>query len=67
MNVTVNGRAVGVEAVDLTVRELLETMKYSFPLIVVKVNGQLVRKEEHAEFRVRDGDAVEAIHLMGGG
>jgi sulfur carrier protein len=52
---------------SFSVRELLELMKYTFPMIVVKINGRLVRKEDYERVFVGDGDTVEAIHLISGG
>ena len=51
----------------LTVRGVMEMHKYTSPKIVVKVNGDLVRKEEWATFVINDGDDVKVIHLIGGG
>ncbi|MBP7867882.1 MAG: sulfur carrier protein ThiS [Acidobacteria bacterium] len=67
MNITVNGKDVTLDGGDLSVREFLAAMKFRFPMIVVKVNGQVVRKDAWDSARIHDGDRVEAIHLMGGG
>lgn len=52
---------------SISVRELLTMMKFTFPLIIVKINGQLVKKEDYERVFIGDGDAVEAIHLISGG
>lgn len=52
---------------SFSVREVLEMMKFTFPMIVVKINGQLVLKEDYERVFVGDGDRVEAIHLISGG
>lgn len=63
---TVNGREV--EWVEgMTVQSLLDKCRYSFPLIIVKVNGEFVPRREFDHHTVADGDEVEAIHLMSGG
>ncbi len=67
MHITVNGKEVDLDARELTVRAFLTVMRFTFPMIVVKVNGALVRKDAWDSALVRDGDKVEAIHLMGGG
>jgi len=51
----------------MTVRSLLGKCGYSFPLIIVKINGMLVPRREFERHPVADGDRVEAIHLMSGG
>jgi thiamine biosynthesis protein ThiS len=67
MKITVNNNEVSMAGETLSVRELLNEMNFTFPLIVVKVNGHLVRKEEYERIFVGDGDNVEAIHLISGG
>jgi len=42
-------------------------MHFTFPMIVVKINGRLVKKEDYERMFIGDGDNVEAIHLISGG
>lgn len=67
MKITVNNNEVSMAGETLSVRQLLNEMNFTFPLIVVKVNGHLVKKEEYERIFVGDGDNVEAIHLISGG
>jgi thiamine biosynthesis protein ThiS len=67
MKITVNNSEVSMAGETLSVRELLDRMNFTFPLIVVKVNGHLVKKDEYERIFVGDGDNVEAIHLISGG
>jgi len=62
-----NGNTERLEASGLTVRGLLKAKGWSFPLIVVKVNGVLVARTDWDAAAVGDGDVVEAAHLMSGG
>jgi sulfur carrier protein len=64
--VTVNGKEIGWEE-GMTVTSLLQKCRYTFPLIIVKINGHLVPRRLFDQHPVADGDGVEAIHLMGGG
>lgn len=52
---------------NLSVRELLRICKYSFPLLIVKVNDQLVARSDYDSFKVPDGSKVSVVHLMSGG
>lgn len=52
---------------NLSVSELLKMCKYSFPLIIVKVNGEFVAKSDYDTFLIADGSTVSVIHLMSGG
>ncbi|MBB6217189.1 sulfur carrier protein [Anaerosolibacter carboniphilus] len=51
----------------LTVSRLLQKKNYTYPKIIVKVNGKLVHKEEYDEKVIKDGDDVQVIHLLAGG
>jgi thiamine biosynthesis protein ThiS len=67
MKVTLNHNEVTLGGESLTVRQLLEAMRYTFPLIVVRINGEVVARSEYDSAAVGDGDKIEAIHLIGGG
>jgi sulfur carrier protein len=51
----------------LTVSGLLERMRYTFPHIVVKVNGEVVAPEDYAAYPIPAGADVQVIHLIAGG
>jgi thiamine biosynthesis protein ThiS len=67
MKITVNKKDTVLEAPELTVRQLLSELRYIFPMIYVRINGQVVKKDQWDTRVVREGDKVDAIHLMGGG
>jgi sulfur carrier protein len=64
--IKVNGRDKEWEE-NLTVSLLLEKCKYTFPLIMVKVNGKYIPKEEYKDSAIMDGDDVQVIHSIAGG
>lgn len=64
--VEINGRKVPWEE-GLTVDKLLNRVDYSYPMIIVRVNGTLVAKEEWPCHHVPDGAVVDAHHLIAGG
>jgi sulfur carrier protein len=51
----------------MTVRDVLVARNYKFPLIIVTVNGHLVRREAYDTTVVPDEATVRALHLMSGG
>jgi sulfur carrier protein len=67
MKIILNNNEVSMAGESFSVRELLGMHKFTFPMIVVKVNGHLVKKEDYERIFVGDGDNVEAIHLISGG
>ena len=50
-----------------SVRELIEKKNFTFKLLVTKINGKLVKKENRSEVSIQDGDDVAVIHLISGG
>jgi sulfur carrier protein len=67
MKICLNHKEVSMAGESLSVSELLAMMKFTFPLIIVKINGQLIKKEDYGRVFIGDNDNVEAIHLMSGG
>jgi sulfur carrier protein len=66
MTLTVNGDPHACQE-GLTVEDLLREKTYTFPLRVILVNKQVVRREQIPTTVLHDGDIVEVIHLIGGG
>jgi thiazole synthase/sulfur carrier protein len=50
-----------------TVAQLLLRMKYTYPLVAVKIDGRLVPKSEYEKQTIPDDSRVEVVHLMSGG
>ena len=67
MKICLNHKEVSMAGESLSVRELLTMMKFTFPLIIIKINSRLIKKEDYERVFIGDGDAVEAIHLISGG
>lgn len=51
----------------LTVAELLRRFRYTFPAIVVTINGEVISEEEFPTRLIPDGADVRVIHLIAGG
>ena len=64
--IRVNGDALEWHE-GMTVRDVLVARNYKFPLIIVTVNGHLVRREAYDTTVVPDEATVRALHLMSGG
>ncbi len=64
--ITVNGRTVPWEE-GMTVKRILEVMNYTFRMLVIKVNGRLVKRKDYASTPVPPGADVKVIHLVAGG
>ena len=67
MKITLNNRPEEIDAEELSVQGLIELKNFTFKLLVTKINGKLVKKEERDTALVHDGDRVDIIHLISGG
>jgi sulfur carrier protein len=52
---------------NMNIDRILLVMKYTFKMIIVKVNGDLVKKVNYHSFIVPENADVKVIHLMSGG
>jgi sulfur carrier protein len=66
MPIEVNGNGIDYVKGE-TIAQLLERMRYKFPLVVVKINGKVVPRERFPEAKFPDRSRIEVIHLISGG
>ncbi len=67
MKIILNNKEEVFDSELLTINELLKLKNYTFKMLVIKVNNQLVRKSEYDQVTVREGDDVMVLHLISGG
>ena len=64
--IEVNGK--DVEYLDgETISQMLKRLNYVFPMIVVKIDGQVVPKDAYDSTGVQDNSKIEVVHLISGG
>ena len=51
----------------MTIKDLLVTCNFTFPLINVTVDGTLISKDEYETYTLEDEADVRVIHLITGG
>ena len=66
MTIEVNGNQIDFVE-DETITQLLKRMNFVFPLIVVKIDGVLVKKPDFGSTSFSDGASIQMIHLISGG
>ncbi|MBT3756477.1 MAG: sulfur carrier protein ThiS [Candidatus Cloacimonetes bacterium] len=52
---------------NMNIIVILKRMNYTFRMLVIKVDGKLVKKNEYASTIVQPGADVKVIHLISGG
>ena len=67
MNITLNNRPEVFEKDILTISEILKFKNYTFKMMVIKVNGKLIKKGQYHMANVVNGDDVQMIHMISGG
>lgn len=65
--VLVNGSRELTWSQGMTVRDVLRMCGFTYSLITVTVNGQVVPREEFDTFSIPPGADVRVIHLIAGG
>ncbi|MFP4396111.1 MAG: sulfur carrier protein ThiS [Anaerolineales bacterium] len=65
--ITINQRERIEWTPGMTVRDVLERMNYTYPEVVIRVNGEVVMDAAYDSYHVPDEADVRIIHLMAGG
>jgi thiamine biosynthesis protein ThiS len=66
LHLTVNGGERRIPA-PATLADLLAHLALDPRQVVVELNREIVRRARLAEVTLKDGDAVELVHFVGGG
>lgn len=69
MQLTINGapQEVPEPTGPLTVQALVKHLGLDRGPVAVEVNRAIVPRADHVRFEVKAGDAIEIVHLVGGG
>jgi sulfur carrier protein len=67
MKITLNNRIEIIDKETLAVSELLYLRTFTFKMLVVKINGVLIRKPQYENTMIKEGDHVTVLHLVSGG
>jgi sulfur carrier protein len=66
MKIRVNGEEKEI-ADGLNVARLLEELQIRTGRVVVELNRNIVSREAHGSTLLKEGDALEIVHFVGGG
>jgi thiamine biosynthesis protein ThiS len=67
MEITLNNTREIISEENITIDDLIRIKNFTFRLLVTKINGQLVKKDERDKAFIKDGDDVMILHLISGG
>lgn len=66
MHIIVNGKPREIDG-EMPLPEFLRSHDIDPRLVAVAINGDVVPKDGYASVRVRDGDTLEVVRMVGGG
>ena len=67
MEILLNNNIEFIDAEAISVQQLLLHKNFTFRMLVIKINGQLVKKDQYTSAMIYHGDQVQVIHLVSGG
>jgi sulfur carrier protein len=67
MKIIINNKEEYFEAEKLLLPELLRLKNFTFKMLVIKINGVLIKKSDWDTSEIKDGDNVVVLHLISGG
>jgi len=67
MKIILNNNPETLNVESCTVNDLLKIKNYTFKMLIVKINGKLVKKEDFESSIISEGDDVIVLHLISGG
>jgi thiamine biosynthesis protein ThiS len=67
MEITLNNNTEHFNESVITVSRLLELKKFTFKMLIIKINGKIVKSTDYATAEIKNGDNVSVIHLISGG
>ncbi len=67
MKIILNNREEEFEREAMTVSEMLDLKKFTFRMRIVKINGELISREEYSTTIINEGDYIQMFYLMSGG
>ena len=67
MKISINNRSEELTGSRLTVSELLKIKHFTFRMLIVKINGKLIKKTDYDTAEIVDDDDVQVFHMISGG
>jgi thiamine biosynthesis protein ThiS len=67
MKIVLNNNPEEFDQDVMTVSELLKAKTFTFKMLIVRINGDLIKKDAYNTATIRDKDDVMVLHLVSGG
>ncbi|MGR3764434.1 sulfur carrier protein ThiS [Rossellomorea sp. NS-SX7] len=67
MKIRMNGQFVQIPETVSTITDLVNHFSLSDRILIVEVNGDITEKEKYDTTTIKELDAIEFVHFVGGG
>ncbi len=67
MEIILNNTKEVIPEENITIADLIQIKNFTFRMLVTKINGQLVKKDDRDKVFIKEGDDVTVLHLISGG
>ncbi len=67
MKIILNNTPETIDKSEISIAQLLLLKNFIFKMLVIKVNDQIIKKQNYETTIVKDGDNVVVLHLVSGG
>jgi sulfur carrier protein len=67
MIIILNNRKEEIPGEKITVEKLLEIKRFTFKMLVIKINNIFVPRDQYSNITIKNGDDVSVLHLVSGG
>ncbi|HLN53750.1 MAG TPA: sulfur carrier protein ThiS [Lentimicrobium sp.] len=67
MKIILNNREEAFDLTNITVSKLLELKNFTWKMLIIKVNGKVLKRHEYDTLQIKEGDNVSVFHLITGG
>lgn len=67
MKITLNNNPEIFLEDELTIAEIIQKKNFTFKMLVTRLNGKVILKDDRTSTVVKDGDDLTVLHLVSGG
>jgi thiamine biosynthesis protein ThiS len=67
MQITLNNKIEVFPNETLTIKEILELKKFTYPKLIVKLNDVIIENQDFESTFLKEGDNLIILHLLAGG
>jgi len=69
MKLKINGKVITIEVSDesFLLEDLITHLGYQAQVVVVELNGTIINSEDWFTTKIKDGDCLEVVTIVGGG